>query len=153
MRTYLTALLCTASILCLMAQTSPARPGKYTSAAEIDQLLKKTPASANIGQLVEIHPGMVLRHRMAGPNNASVHSTETDKQDVTEVYQIVDGGGTFVTGGMVADWKDRTRGITGGEAHKVSRGDYIVIPAGTPHWFSSIDGSVTYLETRFPTKR
>ena len=153
MRSFAIGLFCALAVLSVAAQSSPARPGTYTSAAQIDQLLKKTPAAPGVGQLVEIHPGMVLRRRVAGPNNVSVHSAATDKQDVTEIYQIVDGGGTFVTGGVVADPKDRTRGITGGEAHTVGRGDYIVIPPGTPHWFSSIDGSVTYLETRLPAKR
>ena len=139
--------------LCLTAQTSPARPGTYKSAAQIEEQLSQTSVKSAAGQRVEIFPGMVLRRRLAGPNNVSVHSAETDKQDVTEVYQIVDGAGTFVTGGVVADPKNRPAGIKGGEAHRVSRGDYLVIPPGTPHWFSSIEGSITYLETRFPTKR
>jgi quercetin dioxygenase-like cupin family protein len=25
----------------------------------------------------------------------------------------------------------------------------IVIPAGTPHWYKEVEGSVTYLEVRF----
>jgi mannose-6-phosphate isomerase-like protein (cupin superfamily) len=96
---------------------------------------------------------MVMRRRLAGPNNASIHSAETDKQDVTEIYEIVDGAGTFVTGGTFANPKDRTAGIAGGESRRVSKGDFIIIPAGTAHWFSSIDGSITYLETRLPTAR
>ena len=28
-------------------------------------------------------------------------------------------------------------------------GDFVVLPPGTPHWFSKIDGSITYVETRF----
>jgi hypothetical protein len=29
---------------------------------------------------------------------------------------------------------------------------FIIIPAGTPHWFSNIEGSITDGETRIPTK-
>lgn len=87
-----------------------------------------------------------MRRRKAPPNNASVH------EDVTEIYQIVNGGGTFVTGGTLPDPKNRTAGIKGGVSQKVTRGDSIVISPGTPHWFSSIDDSVTYVETRFPVK-
>ena len=32
---------------------------------------------------------------------------------------------------------------------EVSVGDVVIIPAGTPHWYSDIDGSVTYLEIRY----
>jgi mannose-6-phosphate isomerase-like protein (cupin superfamily) len=137
------------------AQAPPRPPGIYRSAPQIAADLEKGvgPLGIAAGQRVDIVPGMVLRRRLAGPNNASVHSAESDKQDVTEVYQIVDGAGTFVTGGVLADPSDRTAGIRGGESHRVSRGDFIVIPAGTPHWFSAIEGSITYLETRFPTPR
>jgi quercetin dioxygenase-like cupin family protein len=31
----------------------------------------------------------------------------------------------------------------------VAKGDVVVIPAGTPHWYKDVDGSVTYLEVRF----
>jgi mannose-6-phosphate isomerase-like protein (cupin superfamily) len=138
--------------LCLAQTTGGRPPGVYKSAAEIAAALEKGigPLGIVAGQRVDITPGMVLRRRLAGPNNASLHSRETDKQHVTEVYQIVDGAGTFVTGGTFADANDRTAGIRGGEAHRVAKGDFIVIPPGTPHWFREIEGSITYLEARFP---
>jgi len=98
-------------------------------------------------QVVQAGGGQIIvRRRMAGPNNASVH------EDLTEVYQFVAGSGTLVTGGTLPDPKDRTAGITGGVAQKVQPGDFVVLPPGTPHWFSQIDGSITYVETRFPVK-
>jgi mannose-6-phosphate isomerase-like protein (cupin superfamily) len=157
MRTFLIGLLGAMVVgLSLLAQT-PAVTSRatYRSAAQISAELAKagSPAGAVGGQAVTIVPGMVLRRRMSGPNNASVHTADGDKQDVTEVYEIVDGAGTFVTGGTFANPADRTAGIKGGESRRVSKGDFIVIPAGTPHWFSSIEGSITYLEARFPTGR
>jgi mannose-6-phosphate isomerase-like protein (cupin superfamily) len=140
----------------LLAQTRAVAPrATYRSAAQVAAELEKavSPVGAVGGQAVTIVPGMVLRRRLPGPNNASVHTAEGDKQDVTEVYEIVDGAGTFVTGGAIANPADRTAGIKGGESRRVSKGDFIVIPAGTPHWFSSIEGSITYLEARFPTHR
>jgi mannose-6-phosphate isomerase-like protein (cupin superfamily) len=141
--------------LSLFAQTPASRSAAtYKTAAQITAELGKSTSPLGIvgGQAVTIAPGMVMRRRLSGPNNASMHSAETDKQDVTEIYEIVEGAGTFVTGGTF-DPKDRTAGIKGGESRRVSKGDFIVIPAGTAHWFSSIDGSITYLETRLPTAR
>jgi mannose-6-phosphate isomerase-like protein (cupin superfamily) len=86
---------------------------------------------------------IVVRRRKDGPNNASVHN------DMTEIYNIVSGSGTFVTGGTFASAQDRTAGISGGESRHVQAGDFVVLPPGTPHWFSKIDGSITYVETRF----
>jgi len=138
--------------LCLAQTTAGRPPGVYKSAAQIAAALEKGvgPLGIVAGQRVDITPGMVLRRRLAGPNNASVHSLETDKQHVTEVYQIVDGGGTFVTGGRLIDPNDRTAGIRDGQAQRVAKGDFIIIPTGTPHWFREIEGSITYLEIRFP---
>lgn len=156
MRTFLIGLLGTLGIGFGLLAQSPARSAAtYKSAAQIAAELDKTPSAVGAvgGRAVTIVPGMVLRRRMAGPNNASVHTAEGDKQDVTEVYEIVDGAGTFVTGGSILNPAERTAGIKGGESRRVSKGDFIIIPAGTPHWFSSIDGSITYLETRFPTHK
>ena len=142
--------------LSLLAQApGGASQATYRSAAQIAAEVEKSvsPVGSVGGQVVTIVPGMVLRRRLPGPNNASVHTAEGDKQDVTEIYEIVDGAGTFVTGGTLVNPADRTAGLAGGESHRVSKGDFIVIPAGTPHWFSSIEGSITYLETRFPTRR
>jgi mannose-6-phosphate isomerase-like protein (cupin superfamily) len=155
MRTFLIGLLGTLVVgFSLLAQSGGRTTATYKSAAQIAAELEKTPSAVGAvgGQAVNIVPGMVLRRRMAGPNNASVHTAEGDKQDVTEVYEIVDGAGTFVTGGTILNPSERTAGIKGGESRRVSKGDFIIIPAGTPHWFSSIEGSITYLETRFPSR-
>jgi quercetin dioxygenase-like cupin family protein len=32
---------------------------------------------------------------------------------------------------------------------KVTKGDAILIPENTPHWYSEIDGAIAYLEVRF----
>ena len=78
----------------------------------------------------------------------------------TEVHYIIDGSATVVTGGTLirppaaaakgAATKGAPMGrIDGGETRHVSKGDVIVIPAGTPHWYKEVQGSVTYLEVRF----
>ena len=95
--------------------------------------------------VVEAGGGLiVVRRRQEGPNNASVHD------DLTEIYNVVSGSGTFVTGGAIANPQDRTAGISGGVSRHIEAGDFVVLPPGTPHWFSKIDGSITYVETRFP---
>lgn len=136
----------------LLAQSGTGKPGTYKSAAQVRAELDTSKPELGIvaGQSTQVVGAgggrIVVRRRMAGPNNASVHD------DVTEVYQFIAGSGTFVTGGTLPDPKDRTAGIKGGVSQKVQAGDFVVLPPGTPHWFSQIDGSVTYVETRFPAK-
>src|SRR6185295_15860340 len=118
-------------------------PGIVKPDAQIKSDLEKSTSALGIvaGQatsVVETGTGqIVVRRRQDGPNNASVHD------DLTEIYNIVSGSGTFVTGGAFASASDRTAGISGGVARRVQAGDFVVLPPGTPHWFSKIDGSIT----------
>ena len=128
-------------------------PGTIKPDAQIKSELDKSvnALGAVAGQattVVETGTGqIVVRRRKDGPNNASVHD------DVTEIYNIVSGSGTFVTGGAFKSDKDRTAGISGGQSRRLQAGDFVVLPPGTPHWFSKIDGSITYVETRFAIKK
>lgn len=138
--------------LIVMAQGAMTPPGKFISSAQWHKGLDESKSDLGIvaGQSYTIVPNLLVRRRLDGPNNASVHSAATDKADVTEIMEVLDGGGTFMTGGTPPDPKDRTKGIKGGEAHDVKAGDFVVIPPGTPHWFSKINDHVTMVETRFP---
>ena len=66
----------------------------------------------------------------------------------TELHYIIEGSATVVTGGnVVRDSNGAT--VEGGVSRRVSKGDVILVPADTPHWYKDVDGSVTYLEVRF----
>jgi mannose-6-phosphate isomerase-like protein (cupin superfamily) len=55
-----------------------------------------------------------------------------------------------VTGGTVVDSKNieseeiRGKEVKGGEAREIRKGDVIVIPHGTPHWFKEVKGPINY---------
>ncbi|MEO5742595.1 MAG: cupin domain-containing protein [Vicinamibacterales bacterium] len=90
--------------------------------------------------------GLVVLANRAVQRGAEMH----DKTN--HIFIIVDGEGTFVTGGKLIDPKHispgqtRADGIEGGESHHLSKGDVITIPANTPHWWkdTSKTGSVGY---------
>ena len=133
------------------------------SAAEIQALMapRKPNTLPNI-RVVDAgghHVGVGVLYRAEGETqNTAVHFK------VSEVYHVMKGSGILVTGGTVVNSKTRaadsievTRedgpGITGtaiqgGVNHELKEGDVIVIPAGTPHWFSKINGSISYLVIR-----
>ena len=86
------------------------------------------------------------------PGDAIAHETRT-----SEVYYILEGGGTLVTGGTIVNPKpvpaNRSPGprgekIDGGVTRHVGKGDLIVIPGRTPHWWSSLDGDIRYMIIR-----
>jgi mannose-6-phosphate isomerase-like protein (cupin superfamily) len=72
-----------------------------------------------------------IEHRTNQPQNASVHPAEA------ELFYVVDGSGTMVTGGKLAA---DNKSIEGGTPHKLNKGDFLIVPKGVPHWFSQIDG-------------
>lgn len=134
----------------LSAQQNIRSPGIYKPweqiLSELDQ--SESPLGIVAGQSTEVVAAgggrILIRRRQDGPNNASIH------YDATEIYQIISGSGTFITGGTIPDPDNRTAGISGGVAQEVRAGDFLIIPPGTPHWFSRINESITYMETRFP---
>jgi quercetin dioxygenase-like cupin family protein len=73
-----------------------------------------------------------------------VHEKETD------IFYVTDGEATFITGGTMIGGKPTGPGqllgtdIQGGEVHQLTKGDVIVIPAGTPHWFKEVPRSINY---------
>ena len=69
----------------------------------------------------------------------------------TELHYIVDGAATFVTGGTIVRpaAADAVAEIQGGQSKRVAKGDVIVIPENSPHWYRDVEGSITYLEVRF----
>ena len=143
----------------LFAADESSLPAVYKSAAELMATLAKN-AEAKSDQATspianEDHYRInIVRRGSAG--TAMAHATGPAKG--SEVHYIIDGAATVVTGGtLVRPAGASGRGnvtpgnttIDGGESRRVTKGDVIFIPAGTPHWYKEVEGSVTYLEVRF----
>jgi glc operon protein GlcG len=92
-----------------------------------------------------------------GNDKYMVHTSRREQAGVAEVHTkdadiiyIQDGSATFVTGGTVVDPQsiapDEIRGpeITGGESRTLTKGDVIIVPAGTPHWFKEVPAPLLY---------
>jgi len=89
--------------------------------------------------------------------NYMVHASHRDSAGSAEVHQldtdivyVLEGSATFVTGGTVVEPKTiepyeiRGRSIEGGETRRITKGDIIVVPSGTPHWFKEVPGPINY---------
>ncbi|HEV2494449.1 MAG TPA: cupin domain-containing protein [Terriglobia bacterium] len=86
----------------------------------------------------------ILCGRRDRPGEVETHALDTD------VFYVVEGSATFVTGGTAIDSKasapNEMRGarIEGGETRTLSKGDVLVIPKGIPHWFKSVEPGFLY---------
>jgi mannose-6-phosphate isomerase-like protein (cupin superfamily) len=161
MRTAL-ALLVLAAIPHVASAQAPAAPAPklFTSAADLTAMIAnakntRKPDQANMVQpILQLAPyNANLEYRVGGINaNASVHEREA------EMFYVVEGSGTLVTGGKLHEER-RTNpenlsgsGIDGGMRRRVAKGDYIMVPAGTPHWFGEIDGALVLMSIHLPNK-
>ena len=78
----------------------------------------------------------------------------------TDVWYIIRGEGTVVTGGSLEEPKTesagelRGRGISGGVEHHVAPGDVLTVPAGVPHWVSKISSKeIVYLMVKIAPEK
>lgn len=105
---------------------------------------KVATALAKGGPLVNASDLLVQGSHRDKAGQVEVHDKETD------VIYVIDGNATFVTGGTMVGGKVTKPGqhlgsnIEGGESHQLTKGDVIVVPAGTPHWFKEVPQSVSY---------
>ncbi len=89
--------------------------------------------------------------------NYMVHASHRDQAGLAELHThdadiiyVLKGSATFVTGGTVVDGKNiepteiRGASIAGGETRRLAKGDVIIVPRNTPHWFKEIQGPFDY---------
>ena len=85
------------------------------------------------------------------PQNAAAHRTEA------ELWAIVGGSGTVTTGGKIVETKKGekvvSRAIVGGESRKVTKGDFIMIPEGVPHYVTEASPELYFIAIEFPRPR
>jgi mannose-6-phosphate isomerase-like protein (cupin superfamily) len=126
---------------------APMPPALYTAGTDIASALA---AAAQEGRNMAASRIEVSDHYRIN----LIHRTEAAGAIVhrpgTELHYVTDGGGTLVTGGIVVRPAGGGQGnIEGGLARQVTVGDAILIPEGTPHQYTAVEGSITYLEVRF----
>jgi len=139
---------------------APPAPKLFSSGADVTAMIAKAkaerkPDQANFSQpILQLAPyNANLEYRVAGINaNATVHEKEA------EMFYVVEGSGTLITGGKLKEEK-RTNpenlagtGIDGGQRRRVAKGDFIMVPENTPHWFGEIDGALVLMSVHVPRK-
>lgn len=105
----------------------------------------------------QIGVSVVLRPKGGENKYYAVHD------DVAEVYYVIEGKGTMKVGGTITDWERRPVSVENGEGSRgtiavgakdvtISKGDMLIIPAGTPHKWESSDQFTYYVVVRADPK-
>ena len=148
-------------------RSQPATTALYASSAELQASVSGGTAVTNLTK--------GFRVARAGNDRVSIDIIKRTRpeegpivhQTVTEIYQVLGGGGTLMTGGMLLNGKPALgpdgkplnpesigpsisgTKIMGGQSRHVAVGDVVLIPPGTPHKFTQLDGQVTYMVARY----
>ena len=140
----LVAALAAAPVYLSSQGAAPAPPRTPVSEVVFVDHDKVAAALAKGGSLVAASDVTVSGSHRDKPGQVEIHDKEMD------VLYITAGSATFVTGGKIVGAKSTRPNqwlgtdITGGTTHNLVKGDVIVVPAGTPHWFKEVPGPLDY---------
>ena len=152
------------------AQHLPRGTATDISSAEVEALVQKSAADrvsdqairvVNVNGEYNVSIGVVHRAKTSGKDAPS----GIEHAQITEVYHVIEGHGTLVTGGALDNPKEVSAdspvvttlngpstggsGIQNGVSRKLGPGDVVIIPPNTKHWFSEITtDQIVYLVVR-----
>jgi quercetin dioxygenase-like cupin family protein len=153
------------SVAPALAQSGKPPDSTIVSAAEIEKVVS-SPGGGDreikILDLGKFNIGIAVLRRGATKPGAPLNAINHTK--VNEVYYVVSGSGTLITGGEVKDIKpiaadsELVTTIVGpgnnalfvkpATTQAISTGDVVVIPAGVYHGFSEVPDHIEYVSVR-----
>lgn len=140
------------------------------SRARIEATVQKTAAARVSDQAIrvvnidgEYNVGIGVVHRAKG--EAAATGGGVEHSQITEVYHVIEGNATLVTGGTIENPREfppdstvvkvlngpsaQGGAIQSGVSRRIGPGDVVIIPPNTPHWFSEITTpQIVYLVVR-----
>ena len=138
------------------AQAGPAAMKLFSSAADVQTLLAKAKSERKEGQVMVAEPILSLAPYATNLEYRPVEGAVAVHEKEAEAVYVIDGSGTLTTGGTVLDEK-RTNAtnlsgtaIDGGTVRNIGKGDFTIIPEGTPHQFKPINGPLVLMTMHVP---
>jgi len=151
------ALLAAAAAAQQPAAQSPDQTMKtFASSNDVMGLIAKAKSERKEGQalvserILQLAPYNVTLEYRTAVAAAAVHEREA------EMFYVIDGSATMVTGGKLVNETrpnaDNLSGtaIEGGTSRTVAKGDFIIVPENTPHWYSAINGTLILMSFHVP---
>ena len=128
----------------------------FASSSDVAALIAKAKAERKEGQPTVSEPIMRLPPYNVNLEYRTAVAPAALHEKDAEMFYVIDGSATMVTGGKLVDEK-RTNAanlsgssIEGGMSRKIGKGDFIFVPENTPHGFSSIDGTLVLMTFHVP---
>ncbi|HYL38061.1 MAG TPA: cupin domain-containing protein [Bryobacteraceae bacterium] len=128
----------------------------FASSADVAALIAKAKSERKEGQpivaqrILQLAPYNANLEYRASVGPASIHEKEA------EMFYVIDGSATMVTGGKLTK-ESRTNaenltgsGVEGGTPREIAKGDFIIVPENTAHWFSEIHQTLILMSLHVP---
>lgn len=144
----------------LVAQAQPPAPTDRTkathfTASDLQAALAKLPAdrpSASVRVFTLDPYAVAVEQRQPRAQGAASHA------DRAELFYVIDGSGTMLTGGTITDGKAsgvNTQGstISGGTRIAFNKGDFIMVPSGVAHQFVDLAAPVHVMSMYLPNPK
>jgi mannose-6-phosphate isomerase-like protein (cupin superfamily) len=128
----------------------------FTSSSDVAALMAKAKNERKADQPVLAQPLLKLAPYTANLEYRGVVGPAAVHEKEAEMFYVVDGSATMVTGGKLVNEKRNNpenlagTAIEGGASRTVAKGDFIMVPENTPHWFSAINGTLVLMTLHLP---
>ena len=139
-----------------LAQPAAQAVKTFASSADVAALAAKAKSERKENQplvterILQLAPYNANLEYRAAVGPAAIHEKEA------EMFYVIDGSATMVTGGKLVN-ESRTNpenltgtAIEGGASRTIAKGDFVIVPENTPHWFSAINGTITLMSLHVP---
>ena len=142
------------------AQAPTAAPTDRTKATHYSAADLK----AALGKLPTDRPASSVRVFTLDPYNVAVEQRQPREQgaashsDRAELFYVIEGSGTMLTGGTITDGKQNgvnTQGTTINNGTRIvfNPGDFIMVPSGVPHQFVELKVPVRVMSLYLPNTK
>jgi mannose-6-phosphate isomerase-like protein (cupin superfamily) len=153
-----------AMIAMLSSSALAQQPATPPSAADRASYMSAADLAAALAKLPTDRPSSNTRVFSLGPYNVNVERRNPVAQGaathdaVAELFHVLDGSGTIVTGGTIPNaTRNGTtlqgKTIEGGTRQTLNKGDWVLVPSGVPHQFADIKGNLTIMSLYLPNAK
>jgi mannose-6-phosphate isomerase-like protein (cupin superfamily) len=117
----------------------------FASSADVQALIAKAKSEHKEGQAIVTEPILQFAPYTATLEYRTSVGAAAAHPGQAEMMYVIEGSAALITGGKLTG-----KTIEGGISRTVSKGDFLVIPEDTPHWFSAIDTTLVLMTIKMP---
>lgn len=128
----------------------------HVSAADVAAIIATAKSGRKDGQANVTEPMLALAPYAANIEYRVAAGPPLVHERGAELLYVIDGTATFVMGGTLANEKRANAttlsgtGIDGGTSQHLAPGDFVLVPEGTPHGFTGVDGAIALVALHLP---